>query len=251
METYKNLCTELYELDKPHAPENELAFYLAHAKQTIGPIFEPMCGTGRFLIPMLEQGLDVDGLDASTYMLSVCKQKCLAKNLHPRLYEQYLHEFSPDKKYGLIFIPTGSFGLITDMEQAKQCLKIIYDSLLPNGKFLFEVETIHTVPKELDTWHHNVKSVHKADKSKIILSTQPKYHTATQILQTLCRYQLIQENKILQTENEDFNLRLYQADEMDQWLKQAGFLHVIRHKTHTPETSEENNEVIIYECIKN
>ena len=53
---YKNLCTEYYELDKPHASEDALQCYLKYADEAKGSILEPMCGTGNFLIPLLEKG---------------------------------------------------------------------------------------------------------------------------------------------------------------------------------------------------
>ncbi len=71
-------------------------------------------------------------------MLEVCRQKSFAKNLSPNLYHQFLQEMAFEKKYALIFIPSGSFGLITDVEEAKKCLRILYEHLLPEGKLLFE-----------------------------------------------------------------------------------------------------------------
>ena len=50
LETYLNLCTEYYDLDKPEAPTDALQFYLKYADEAHGPILEPMCGTGRFLV---------------------------------------------------------------------------------------------------------------------------------------------------------------------------------------------------------
>lgn len=58
---YRGLCTEFYELDKPNAPEDALQCYLYYAEEAQGKILEPMCGTGRFLIPLLERGLKVVG----------------------------------------------------------------------------------------------------------------------------------------------------------------------------------------------
>ena len=52
-----------------------LSFYMHHAQQSNGPILEPMCGSGRFLIPMLQAGLDAEGFDASPSMLDAFKQK--------------------------------------------------------------------------------------------------------------------------------------------------------------------------------
>ncbi len=48
-----------------------------------GPILEPMCGTGRFLLPLIEDGFDVHGFDASDHMLGVLHAKAKPKNLKP------------------------------------------------------------------------------------------------------------------------------------------------------------------------
>ena len=117
METYNNLCTQYYDLDKPTAPPDALNFYLEYAKNANGPIFEPMCGTGRFLIPLLELDFDIEGSDASTHMLSICKEKCAAKGLTAKLHHQFLNEMAFDKKFGLIFIPSGSFGLLVSFRE--------------------------------------------------------------------------------------------------------------------------------------
>ena len=65
--TYQNLCTEYYGLDKPSAPEDALAYYLEHAKEAKGPILEPMCGTGSFLIPLFGAGFE-DIKDVFSYI---------------------------------------------------------------------------------------------------------------------------------------------------------------------------------------
>ncbi len=43
--TYKSLCTEFYDLDKPTASKEALEYYLKEVKKSIQPILEPMCGT--------------------------------------------------------------------------------------------------------------------------------------------------------------------------------------------------------------
>lgn len=47
-----------------------LNFYLEYAQTITTPILEPMCGSGRFLIPMLEQGFNIEGFDASPHNCS-------------------------------------------------------------------------------------------------------------------------------------------------------------------------------------
>jgi 2-polyprenyl-3-methyl-5-hydroxy-6-metoxy-1,4-benzoquinol methylase len=249
MKTYQNLCTQYYDIDKPNAPADALKFYLEYAKHANGPIFEPMCGTGRFLIPMLERGFDIEGSDASTHMLSICDEKCQAKNLKPKLYHQFLHQMEFNKKFGFIFIPSGSFGLLTDVAEAKHCLKILYDHLLPNGKLVFEVETIHAVPDELG--QHQQSTVHNAQNSeKIVLDTVSSYDKESQIIETICQYNLILNDKIVQTEIENLRVRYYQDNEMDKWLPETGFKVFSRYKAFNNETPAINDEIIIYECIK-
>ena len=249
METYLNLCTQYYALDKPAASAEALNFYLEYAKNAHGPIFEPMCGTGRFLIPIFEQGFDISGSDASQHMLSVCREKCNAKKLDPKLYRQFLQEMLLRDRYALIFIPSSSFGLIIDGEEAKKCLKILCDHLLPDGKLVFEIETLRGIPKDLG--RSREKYVNGKNGEKMLLTTLSSYHKENQVLQTICRYDLIQNGKTAQTETEDFRVRLYQYDEINEWLEEAGFNGVSRYGDYSRRPSYAEDEMIICECVKN
>jgi SAM-dependent methyltransferase len=72
---YGRLATEVYELDKPVGRTFPgLEYYARQLAGITGRILEPACGTGRVLIPLLEAGLAVEGLDSSPDMLAVCRQ---------------------------------------------------------------------------------------------------------------------------------------------------------------------------------
>ena len=100
-----------------------------------------MSGTGINLIPFLEEGIDADGLDSSPFMLDGCRQKCQAKGLQGNLYEQFLEKMELPRKYGFIFIPGGSYGHIHDKAVAAECLRRMYDHLLPGGWLVIDVRT--------------------------------------------------------------------------------------------------------------
>lgn len=248
MKSYQNLCADYYDLDKPIAPDEALKFYLEYIEKANGPILEPMCGNGRFLVPFLERGFNVEGLDASMHMLGLCMQKCADKNIKPVLYPQYLNEMSLEKQYNLIFIPSGSIGLITNKDQVLLCLKNIYDRLMPNGTFVFEIETIHAIPKQLGIWEGKIHE--KTDGAQILLSTLPRYNPEKQILQVMCRYELIKNSQIISTEMEDLRTRLYQHEEMDNWLTDVGFKDIMRYKVYGRAEPDEQDEAIVYECKK-
>jgi SAM-dependent methyltransferase len=123
---YKTLCTEYYELDKPFIPQDALDYYLYHARQTNGPLLEPMCGTGRFLIPIAKAGFQITGFDTSQQMLEVCLSKCQSQNIPFQLFKTNFEKFQPTSSYDLIFIPSGSFCLLTDLKEANTGLDLIY-----------------------------------------------------------------------------------------------------------------------------
>lgn len=71
---YADLCTEMYEILHPTAPQDELAFYLSCAREG-DRMLEPLCGSGRFLVPFLERGFNAAGMDSSAEMLAKLRVK--------------------------------------------------------------------------------------------------------------------------------------------------------------------------------
>src|SRR5271156_4569881 len=100
---YLNLCTEFFDLDKPIAAPEEYEFFRTYVAHSSGPILEPMCGSGRYLIPLLEAGYNVEGFDASPFMLQALHAKCAEKKITPQVWEQFLEGVPATKQYNLIF----------------------------------------------------------------------------------------------------------------------------------------------------
>ena len=96
---YGSLCTEMYEILHKKAPQDELEFYLSYAEKGMS-IFEPLCGSGRFLVPFLERGYDICGMDLSTEMLAKLKEKAP----DARAVQGDVLEYEPEKKFDYIFI---------------------------------------------------------------------------------------------------------------------------------------------------
>jgi len=252
LSTYQKLCTEFYDLELAHNKDAvaALSFYMDYAQQAKGPILEPMCGTGRFLIPMLQAGLDIEGFDASEHMLNALKQKYAALSSHkPPVWQQFVQDFSSHKHYHLIFIPFGSWGLITDQEHAKKSVDIMFRHLAPGGKFVIEIETIASAPQPHGVWRRGIRT--RADGSRIVINTLTSYDSTTHMFESICRYESIINNTIVETETEIFQQYLYRFDEMDQLLKDAGFIQIKKYQDYAkaPATNLDVH-TIIYECIK-
>lgn len=246
LDTYLSLCTEVYDLSKPNPPEDAYAFYRDYAMRANCPILEPMCSTGRFLLPLLEEGFNVHGFDASDHMLAVLHAKAKTKNLDATVWKGFVEDLKRPEQYNLIFIPSGSFCLIIDPVQVEKSLKAIYDHLSDDGVFLFEAETLQAVP-QAGIWRGSVWP--KQNGQKIILSQLATMQD--DICTSLCKYELMEAGKIIHTEIEELRVKIYEQDRLMDMLKTAGFKHIRVFKAFDQSSAPANqDESIVYECRK-
>lgn len=245
---YLGLCTEFFDLDKPVPTAEEYQFFRHYITQSCGPILEPMCGTGRYLIPYTQEGFDIEGFDASPFMLNALHAKCKQHTITPTVWEQFLEQVSSTKQYDLIFIPDSSFCLFLNTTHIITCLKKIYALLKTGGTFVFDLETIYATPDKVGVWQG--KAYQKSDGSTIMCSVLP-LPTENNIATAMCRYELFDKTEIIKTEMEYFQIKLYHPEEMEILLKEAGFSQIkkIAAYNHTA-TPSVHDYTIVYECIK-
>lgn len=250
MKTYQKLSTEFYDLEPHRDGAASLEFYLARAHEAAGNILEPMCGTGRFLIPMLQAGLQVEGFDASEFMLeALYKNYAKVSSGKPSVWKSRVEDFSSTKKYSLIFVPYGSWGLIVDIEVAKQCLVTMYNYLLPGGKLIFEIETVASVPQPCGIWRRGVHT--RFDASKIAINSLANFNQATQIFDATCFYESIVNGIVQEIEYEKFLMYLYHFEEMDKLLRDVGFAEIIKYQNYNLDLAvDQNAHILIYEVKK-
>lgn len=223
-------------------------YYLRKAAEAKGKILEPMCGTGRFLIPLLEKGHQVFGFDNSFYMLEVCKNKCKERQLTAEVMHASFESFKNDSNFQLVFIPSSSFCLLVDPHEARLALKVIFDSLAIDGKFIFEIETLRAVNDQQGVWQ--TRWINKPDGSLLVGSFASLFDKQSRIETILCRYELWQNNSVVQMEVEDFRLRLYEMDELDDLLKENGFQVEQKYIPYKGQTADKNALTVLYECRK-
>jgi 2-polyprenyl-3-methyl-5-hydroxy-6-metoxy-1,4-benzoquinol methylase len=85
--------------------QNDVAFYLAQAQATSGPVLEIGCGTGRVTIPLAAAGVDITGLDVSASMLEEAKRKAERQGLCINWIEADGRNFDLGRRFALIIMP--------------------------------------------------------------------------------------------------------------------------------------------------
>lgn len=250
LSTYQKLCTEFY--DQVEHPNHEAAldFYLEYARAANGPLLEPMCGSGRFFIPLFQEGLPIEGFDASESMLNALQKKAsLITEKPPCIWKSFMQDFTSTRRYALIFIPYGSWGLITDPTTSAACLQLLHDHLMPGGKLVFEIETVASAPRMAGVLHH--AQCKSTNNSTIVLKAVLDYDSGSQLFTSQSQYQRIHNGHIIETENELFKQYLYRFEEMDRMLATIGFSSIIKYQDHAKTTAHNpSTQLLIYECIK-
>jgi 2-polyprenyl-3-methyl-5-hydroxy-6-metoxy-1,4-benzoquinol methylase len=93
-------------------------FYLQAARESKGPVLDICCGTGRILLPCMQAGADVDGLDLSQAILDTLRKKAASLQLAPRLYRADMSDFELPRRYALVMITFNAF--IHNLTQSAQ-----------------------------------------------------------------------------------------------------------------------------------
>lgn len=240
---YGSLCTEMYELLHEKAPQDELAFYLSYAKQK-DKILELLCGSGRFLVPFMERGFDIYGVDLSSEML----EKLFQKAPSAKVVQADILEYSPQEKFDYIFITSGSVSLFTDIKLCQQILKKIKDMLSPNGKFVFAVDTIYNQCPD-DDGYKTTASKKTKDGFDLILKSKNYFDAKTQTQFSPGVYELYNGNELIKQEYMDFQTHLYTFHEMEPYLKAIGFTKVRTYRSFTKDLATNDEcEMFLYEC---
>ncbi|PGM90051.1 class I SAM-dependent methyltransferase [Bacillus cereus] len=240
---YGEICTKIYESDKSIAGGKELDFYLSFAKDKNMTVLEPMCGNGRMLIPFMQNGVNIEGFDISKDMLKVCKEKAEKLNLKPVVSQGRIEKFHSDNKYDLIMIPIGSFSLLPN-NLVDISLQNMKNNLKEDGKLLLTILQGGNEAEQILDW---IETNRKEINNELIVEYRKvSYDEAQKLLNIILKYEVIQDEKIVETEIMDFPIRLYNLKEFENILITNGFSQIVIHEIK--DGYGEGNSFHVFEC---
>ena len=219
---YGPLCAEFYDADKQFATPGEVAFYKSIFKKG-DLILEPMCGSGRLLIPLMKEGYMMHGIDNSHYMLQSCRDRASRFGLRPVLFEQKVEDAFLTDLYGGVIIPLGSFQLFYPREVAFQILDKIRTCLKPNGKLVMDLSEPRNALGENNDMGHSHREVQTNNNTVIKLNDQFRINKREQFVLHDFTYTKWVDGQVVSQEKEQMFVCWYYRDEMELILKKCGF----------------------------
>ncbi|MBI5708814.1 MAG: class I SAM-dependent methyltransferase [Candidatus Eisenbacteria bacterium] len=117
----------------------DIAFYVEHARAADGPALELGCGTGRVLLPTIEAGVDIEGIEIAPAMLERLARSAAERGLAVRAARGDMRRFARPRRFALVTIPFNAFVHNLTPEDQIATLSCCREHLLPGGRLVFDV----------------------------------------------------------------------------------------------------------------
>ena len=200
-------------------PSGDREFYRQFARETGGPVLELGCGTGRTLIPIAGAGIECVGLDASSAMLGVLREK--APDVH--VVHGDMRDFDLGRRFRLVTCPFRALSHLLDVDAQLACLGSVRRHLADGGAFAFDVFDPKLamiaqgeLPESLVvTFDHDGREMRRYESVR--------YDTARQVLTVTFRFE---GGPPELTGTAELRLRWFYRYELEHLLARAGFTDV-------------------------
>jgi SAM-dependent methyltransferase len=204
---------------------DDIPFWVGETGEARGPVLELCCGTGRVLIPCLEAGVDIDGLDLTDAMIEALRARLAARGLSADVALGDMRDFTRPRTYALITIPFNSF--LHNPTQADQLatLRCCREHLAPGGRLMLNIFHPSSARlAELDGLPRLIKTVpHPAGGSARVIDAGRCDPVAQHIAITRTIELLDDAARVTATRETAFELRYVWKPEMELLLALAGF----------------------------
>ena len=117
-----------------------LAFYVDAYVADDGPIVELGVGNGRIAVEAAARGSTVIGVDLSSAMLDLCRQRAEEAGVLDRLtlLQADFRHFELAEPAALIALPYHSIGHLVGLHEKRDAIGHVFSQLRPGGRFIFD-----------------------------------------------------------------------------------------------------------------
>jgi ubiquinone/menaquinone biosynthesis C-methylase UbiE len=135
----------------------DVAFYVALAREADGPLVELAIGNGRVAVPVAQAtGRKVIGVDTSPGMLAQARERAAEAGVELELHEGDMRELTLTEPAALIYCPFRALLHLPTWADRRRTFERVAASLRPGGRFAWNAFAFdHQVATRLDGHHQD------------------------------------------------------------------------------------------------
>jgi len=244
---YQGLLAETWDLlrgDTSQWPDR--LFYREFIDQHGGRVLDVGCGTGRLLLDYLGEGIDIEGVDNSPEMLHLCRERASKLGLTPTLFQQSMEELDLPHPYRIILVPSSSFQLVTDKNNARKTMDSFYRHLEPGGILIIPFMFLWREGAPLKTdWVQDGEKERPEDGVLIRRWSRANYDLEKQLEHTETRFEMIVEGEIVSSEYHTRSPATcwYTQDQARDLYLQAGFTDLKKYSEFSRDPAQAEDRI--------
>ncbi len=235
--------------------KRELAYFRAAITRHGEPALDLGCGTGRLLLPLLADGLDVDGVDISADMIDRLRENAESAGIDVggRLAVQAFDELRRPRAYAVVF-SVGSFAIGGDRQRDATALRRAYEHLRPDGVLLLSYEVLadddHRSMSDQTSyprpWPETGDVVTLADGDDLeLLKRATGYDAASRTHSLEIRALLWRGGTLVREESGSLRNTYYEPDDLARMARNAGFDQVVVEGPYTGRAPAPGDDTVI------
>ena len=210
-----------------HASGDQLNFYRRQVARYGEPVLELACGSGRFTIPLANEGVNITGVDISKDMLDLAKLKVSKNEVNIRFLQGDMRSFDLGEKFKFIFIPTQSLSHLHTRKDVEDCFSCVRQHLANEGRFLIELfnSSVRMLARESGRRYPVGQYEDPKAGSQVFVAEEVSYNAASQVnhIRWFFRDEATNKETVL-----SFEMRQFFPQEIDALVWYNDFL--IEHK---------------------
>jgi ubiquinone/menaquinone biosynthesis C-methylase UbiE len=210
-----------------YARGDQLNFYRQQVARYGEPVLELACGSGRFTLPLANEGINITGMDISEEMLNMAKFKASNSGVSIRFLQGDMRNFNLGEKFNLIFISAQSLSHLHMREEIENCFSCVRRHVAEKGRFLIEIfnSSVKMLARETGRRYAVGQYEDPTAGSQVFVTEEVSYDSASQVnyIQWYFRNEGSNDEVML-----SFEMRQFFPEEIDALLWYNGFL--IEHK---------------------
>ncbi len=223
----------------------DVRYYRELARACGGPVLEVACGTGRVLLPIARDGLEITGVDPSEPMLRAFQDKLAQEPAAVRERVQVLPghfaSIPADGPYALVYSAFRAFQHLDTREQKVAALREMARVLAPGGTLAFDV--FDYCPARAAERIEEQSDYRLQDGDRLIeRRSSSQRHPERPLIQVLFRWLVDGQ----ESERTEFTMSITRRDEIEGLLQEAGLrLHALHADFEGGSWSAENPRELI------